>query len=374
MILLGKQGIIVFLIFFLCSNIILAQGSNPPSEVPTQADVIVVTKEFAPFVFQKNDKFYGFSIDLWEVIAETLNLDYTMYRVHDVPSLLSDVEQGKATCGLAGVSITADREKYLDFSYNYYESGLQIMIQQQDQATSFQDAIVSFIGGGLIHSIALFFVLLLIASHIIWLAERRKNEAEFPRPYFKGIWESFWWATVTVTTVGYGDKTPRGKWGRLFGIIWMITGLFLIANFTASITTSLTLKNMEEPIQGVADLFDKHVATIPGSTTANYFDTIQLDYQPMDSVEDAAQALKRGKLDAFVYDAPVLMYYVTQHPEMDLRLVGPSFKREFYGIVFPSKSPLREPVNQALLQIKESGEYKFMLNKWFGTNSRKETN
>ena len=44
-----------------------------------------------------------------------------------------------------------------------------------------------------------------------------------------------------MTTVGYGDIAPVGVPGRLFAIIWILTGLVIIAIFTGVITTSLTV-------------------------------------------------------------------------------------------------------------------------------------
>jgi hypothetical protein len=39
--------------------------------------------------------------------------------------------------------------------------------------------------------------------------QRNDNGAQFPHRYYRGIEHAIWWATVTVTTVGYGDKAPK---------------------------------------------------------------------------------------------------------------------------------------------------------------------
>jgi hypothetical protein len=44
--------------------------------------------------------------------------------------------------------------------------------------------------------------------------------------------------------VRYGDKTPKSVFGRVFGVIWILVGLIIIAMFTATATNALTLINI----------------------------------------------------------------------------------------------------------------------------------
>ena len=103
----------------------------------------------------------------------------------------------------------------------------------------------------------------------MWALERRHNP-QFPESYPQGLWQSIWWAVVTVTTVGYGDKTPKGAIGRLFGLVWILAGYFVFAYFTASVSSTATVQKLHGTINGPEDLFGKRVATVQRSTAAEY--------------------------------------------------------------------------------------------------------
>lgn len=70
-------------------------------------------------------------------------------------------------------------------------------------------------------------IVTIAAAVLIWALDRE----EFPN-----IWLGLWWAVQTVTTVGYGDVTPRNEIGRAIATIVMLTGIGFLTVVTASIT------------------------------------------------------------------------------------------------------------------------------------------
>jgi ABC-type amino acid transport substrate-binding protein len=211
--------------------------------------------------------------------------------------------------------------------------------------------------------LATLLIILIVVGHLVWLVERKVNP-DFPQHYLKGIWEGMWWAAATVTTVGYGDKTVKDKLGRLIGIFWMFAGLFLIANFTAFVTAETTASRLTTAISGIDDLPGKRVITLGGTTSAEFLRQERIAFERVESIEEAYVLLENNEADAIVFDAPVLRYHAATSGNPSLRLVGSPFYPEHYSIALNTKSPYREQLNQALLEIRENGTFDELLAKW----------
>ena len=67
-------------------------------------------------------------------------------------------------------------------------------------------------------------VCLLVFSSAIYYAELGNERSQM-----ESIPDAFWWAIITMTTVGYGDKVPVGYWGKLIGAACAITGVLTLA-------------------------------------------------------------------------------------------------------------------------------------------------
>jgi ABC-type amino acid transport substrate-binding protein len=341
---------------------VIAKADGPSKQ--ERPEVRVVTKEVTPFVFKEGGRLTGFSIDLWEDIAQQAGLGFEYVEVTTVGEQLGAVETGDADLAIAAISITKEREERVDFSYPYYTSGLLIMtpVWSPLSIRKLTQAILSPV---LLYTLGGLGLIMLLLAHIVWLIERKTNPG-FSETYFPGVWEAFWWTAVTVTTVGYGDKTTKRVLGRVLAIVWMFAGILLIAEFTAVVTTQLTLAGIQGRIRGIDDLRGNRVVTVVGSTASDFLDERRVAHRTVRTIEEAYQLMNRDRADAIVYDAPVLRFYANNEGQGKVQLVGPVFRPENYGIALPPDSPLRERINLALLEVIENGEYDETYVEWFG--------
>ncbi|WP_420453055.1 hypothetical protein [Ilumatobacter sp.] len=150
------------------------------------------------------------------------------------------------------------------------------------------------------------------------------------------------------------------------GLVWMFTGLFLIAYVTAGIASALTLDEIESSIDSVDDLRDHRVAVPVESEADAQLSRLGIASSGFASARDAYAALRSGEVDAVVHDAAILRHEVTEDATGDLRLVGAPFDPQQYGFVVAADDPLREPLNRALLDVFESGDHDRLLERWFG--------
>ncbi|MBL7074097.1 NAD-binding protein [candidate division KSB1 bacterium] len=76
---------------------------------------------------------------------------------------------------------------------------------------------------------------------------------------FSSVFDSIWWALVTMTTVGYGDKVPVSVAGRLIGIGVIICGVALVSMFTATVSSIFVANKIREG-QGLKEVkFKNHL-------------------------------------------------------------------------------------------------------------------
>jgi ABC-type amino acid transport substrate-binding protein len=158
-----------------------------------------------------------------------------------------------------------------------------------------------------------------------------------------------------------------GVLGRLVMVVWMILGIITVAYVTSSITSSMTLEKLGNRISGPEDLPGKTVAVVTGSTAQHYLREKGVTIYPKKDLASAVEALLQRHASAVVDDAPVLQSYDFNHPELPITEVGPVFAPQNYGFALAIGSPLRIPLNQALLDLGESRTLTGIFHEYFGS-------
>nr|XP_006819198.1 PREDICTED: uncharacterized protein LOC102804213 [Saccoglossus kowalevskii] len=129
-----------------------------------------------------------------------------------------------------------------------------------------------------------------LAGTVMWLLDRLWNPLEFPRPFIRGFWEGFWWAFVTMTTVGYGDRSPRSIPARLFGIAWIIVGIAILSVFTAIVTTEMTEQtfaieyHLEGMKLGALNGTEDHRLAVQSGAEVTVYNTLSELYTSVDNM------------------------------------------------------------------------------------------
>lgn len=324
----------------------MAAAPPLPDAIPRERVLIVGTHRMSRFVTRESDEpWQGTSIELWREIAEELGLRFQLQE-RDLDGLFHGLEDGSLDVAAAALTVTADREARVDFTHPFFTTGLAIALSRSREE-SWLDTMGMVFNGAFLALLVTFAGLQLLVGAVMWLLERRQN------PHFQGspaagVAAGMWWAVVTMSTVGYGDKVPRTGAGRLLAMVWMLASLVLLTTFTASITTSLTLGRLASRVTGPDDLGKLRVGTVTASSSEAYLRDSRLDFRGFPEAEDGMEAIVRGEIDALVFDQPALATLVAGVYGEHVLLLPGTFQRQDYAFALPTGSPLREPINRIL--------------------------
>jgi ABC-type amino acid transport substrate-binding protein len=343
--------------------VVLAAAPSAAGDGPLR----VGTKEAPPFAFRQPDGTWtGLSIELWRGIAEDLGLEYEWVE-RDLDGLLDGLATGELDVVAAALTVTAEREVRVDFSHPFYSSGLGIGVPARDGTGGIASEVVRAVfSWQFLSAIVALAAVLMAAGVLIWVFERRSNPEHFGGSPARGLGSAFWWSAVTMTTVGYGDKSPRTLGGRLVALVWMFASIIIISGFTAAIASSLTVGRLASGISGPEDLPGRSVATVSGSTSEAYLEAAFARPVATASVPDAVQAVLDGRAEAVVYDAPLLRHLSLTHMRGRITIVPRTFSKQDYAVGLPPGSDLREPLNRALLARLSSEEWSSLLQHFVG--------
>ena len=307
----------------------------------------------------------GYSIDLWKELSKRLRASTQYVEISSIEKLFDATRNGDIDVLLGPLAVTEQREKLVDFTHPVVHSGLQIAVSS-DHDGQLLTALTNLISWELVTILASVIGTMILTGHLLWLFERRDNAVSFPAPYPRGVWEAVWWSVSTIITGGCENKVISTVTGRFIAVTWMIGGIVLVALLTSTLTTTMTVDQVTGAVRSPRDLFGKTVACQEGGVVIDAVKEYGGSPVLYPNIETMMAAVSNEDCDALVSESHTLMLALHASKPNELRLIPGIFNSFDFALALPQGSTLREPLNNAILQMRETGILDDLKERWFG--------
>jgi ABC-type amino acid transport substrate-binding protein len=339
-------------------------GAEPPRSEPLR----IAVYDVPPYGYVDADgSISGVSVDLWRRVAQQMEWQFRLTPVSDMEAVLSGLEQGRFDAAIGAITITPERSERVDFSYPAHRSGVAVAFRKQAGPLS---ALTSYgaAAAELSPLILVILAMLIVTGVVMWFLERpSRSTPQGAESSVVTLRDGIYWAVVTMTTVGYGDKTPKTNSGRIIAILWMLGSVVLISLLSTSMVSRLTAERVESGADfATIDLTGTKLAAAAHSSGAEYLDALHLPYAKFQNLQEALDSLADGQSDAVVNSVGALQYFIAKRfakvVQMPQGLLAPAYM----AIALPARSALKKPIDRALMKITSGPEWRSLEQQFFG--------
>ena len=108
------------------------------------------------------------------------------------------------------------------------------------------------------------------------------------------------------------------------------------------------------------------MASVSGTTGEEWLNAQGVAARTYPFVIQGVKALQRGDVQALVHERPILGYMIKEYGWRELELLPHTLAVRDYAIALPTDSPLKEPINRALLKIVHRADWKDLVQRYVG--------
>ncbi|XP_048185403.1 LOW QUALITY PROTEIN: glutamate receptor ionotropic, kainate 5 [Perognathus longimembris pacificus] len=376
------------------------------SQTLANKTLVVTTILENPYVMRRpnfqalsgNERFEGFCVDMLRELAELLRFRYRLRLVEDglygAPEpngswtgMVGElINRQKADLAVAAFTITAEREKVIDFSKPFMTLGISILYRvhmgRKPGYFSFLDPFSP--------AVWLFMLLAYLAvSCVLFLAARLSPYEWYnPHPCLRArphllenqytLGNSLWFPVGGFMQQG-SEIMPRALSTRCVSGVWWAFTLIIISSYTANLAAFLTVQRMEVPVESADDLADQtniEYGTIHAGSTMTFFQNSRYQTyqrmwnymqskQPSVFVKSTEEGIARvlNSRYAFLLESTMNEYH--RRLNCNLTQIGGLLDTKGYGIGMPLGSPFRDEITLAILQLQENNRLEILKRKWW---------
>ncbi|XP_077984459.1 glutamate receptor 4-like isoform X2 [Glandiceps talaboti] len=358
-----------------------------------EAKPYYMLKKDADLYEDEQDKYEGYCVDLMEKIAAEMNISYKFRLVADSQygrmdangrwnGMVGELIYEQADMVVAPLTITSERERFVEFSTPFMNLGISILIKKP---VNNKPGVFSFLHP-LSHEIWMCIVFSYVGVSVVLFLVSRFSPYEWhtvdaPPPLFGdsgdrqemandfGIFNSLWFSLGAFMQQGC-DISPRSLSGRIVGGVWWFFTLIIISSYTANLAAFLTVNRMISPIESADDLSKQteiSYGSVKSGSTREFFKTSNVEtYQKMwafmsqaeptvfvDTVQNGIDRVRSSKGQyAFLLES-TMNDYISQQQPCDTIKVGDNLNSRGYGIAMRRGYPLKQDFTLAILKLRE---------------------
>ncbi|CAG2217171.1 GRIN1 [Mytilus edulis] len=331
---------------------------------------------------------WGYCMEMLREISQMVNFTYDVHISHDKTfgsfekrrgsktkqwnGMVGELVSKQADLIVAPLTINPERANYIDFSKPFKYQGLIILVKKTAKSSNlasflqpFQDTLWILVGLS-VHVVALVLYLLDRFSPFGRFKLAKSDDTEEDA---LNLSSAMWFAWGVLLNSGIGEGTPRSFSARVLGMVWAGFAMIIVASYTANLAAFLVLDRPEASITGIDDARLRNpnenfnYSTVKNSAVEMY--SMELStFQKTEhlTAEDAIDAVRNNKLDAFIWDSSRLEYEAAK--DCDLIVAGELFGRSGLGVGLQKRSPWTHDISMAILGLHEKGKMEQLDNDW----------
>ena len=347
---------LILLLIFVTTDLEITAQAEAESAKSLRVGVV----EIPPYCLKDpQGNWTGMAVQLWRQTAEAQRLTYELVEYPAITALNSATKSGAVDVALDPDLVLADTTD-LVYLQSYHQTSLGVALPNN---RSLWGTVKSLFNLAFLQIVLSLSVLLIIIGTAMYFLERKENEEHFggDRTTAEGIGSGFWWAGVTLTTIGYGDKAPTSFAGRALAMLWMLVGLAVTASLTAALVSASEGKST---LNFPEELRDKTVGIMEGTNAEALLREQGIDYQTFPTIPAGLQAIKDESINALVHDATSLRYVIAQNSGLDATVQATKNRPRAWCFAVPTDSPLVGQLNRDVLRIVVSESWQETLKRY----------
>nr|XP_023697400.1 glutamate receptor U1-like [Paramormyrops kingsleyae] len=360
---------------------------------PSTLSVTTIKQE--PYTMPKGTELEGYCMDLLSELSKKLSFKYNVHLVKDGNygrqdergnwnGMIGEVLRGEADLAVAPLTLTATREKVVEMSKPFMQTGISFIIHK-DMGSNDPD-LFNFLCPFSTETWVGILVAYLVTGVCIYIVSRL-SPCEWSEPQTEensfSLMHSLWYTAGAIALQGAGPH-PKALSGRVIVAIWWFFVVVLLASYFANLSSAQQSDKPQVSLATFEDLANQDMVeygTLSVSSTLTFFKNsnnllYRRIYENMErkksfvsSFDEGTRRAQKGNY-AFIGESVSLDLAASRYCNLDRsrEVIG----MRGYSIVGPIGSSIMKNVSVAILQLSEAGELDYLRNKWWSSSCMQE--